>query len=42
MYAKAKPAGRLMLVAAELAIDHPRSGKRMKFELPAPPQMQGG
>ena len=28
--------GRLMLIAATLEFDHPRSGKRMRFELPLP------
>jgi 23S rRNA pseudouridine1911/1915/1917 synthase len=32
-------AGRLMLVATELSFDHPRTGKRVKFEFPLPKEM---
>jgi RluA family pseudouridine synthase len=31
MYGDGKPNGRLMLIAAELTIEHPRSGRRMSF-----------
>jgi 23S rRNA pseudouridine1911/1915/1917 synthase len=41
MYGKAKRTGRLMLVAAELAFDHPRTGKRLRFELTLPREMTG-
>ncbi len=34
---KAKP-GRLMLHAWRLGFDHPRTGKRMDFEAPVPPE----
>ncbi|WP_300801903.1 RluA family pseudouridine synthase, partial [uncultured Akkermansia sp.] len=34
---KAKP-GRLMLHAWRLGFDHPRTGKRMEFEAPVPPE----
>lgn len=39
MYGKAKRTGRLMLVATELAFDHPRSAKRMRFEVALPKEM---
>jgi 23S rRNA pseudouridine1911/1915/1917 synthase len=36
---RAKTAGQLMLVATELAIDHPRTGNRMTFRRPLPREM---
>jgi 23S rRNA pseudouridine1911/1915/1917 synthase len=39
MYGKAKRTGRLMLIATELAFDHPRTGKRMRFDLALPKDM---
>jgi 23S rRNA pseudouridine1911/1915/1917 synthase len=42
MYSPAmtKPGGRLMLAATKLALSHPRTGKRMKFEIPMPAEMK--
>lgn len=34
------PTGELMLVAIRLCFDHPRTGKRMKFEVDMPPHMR--
>lgn len=39
MYSSEKPAGRLMLAAVELGIEHPRSGKRMSFRIDPPREM---
>ena len=36
----APKASRMMLIAAELAFDHPRTGKRMHFKLPMPEPMR--
>jgi RluA family pseudouridine synthase len=42
MYGSAmkKPSGRLMLAATKLALSHPRTGQRMKFEIPIPGEMK--
>lgn len=40
VYNSAKPAGRLMLAAVELGIDHPRTGKRMTFKVDPPSEMK--
>jgi RluA family pseudouridine synthase len=40
MYGDGKPDGRLMLIAAELTIEHPRSGKRMTFTADVPKAFQ--
>jgi 23S rRNA pseudouridine1911/1915/1917 synthase len=36
LYSKRKGDGQLMLAAIELQFDHPRTGKRMRFEIPLP------
>ena len=36
----AKPTGRLMLAATKLAFTHPRTGERLRFEIPPPPEMR--
>jgi 23S rRNA pseudouridine1911/1915/1917 synthase len=36
VYCDQKPQGRLMLIAAELTIEHPRTGKRMTFRMELP------
>lgn len=40
VYSDKKPQGRLMLAAIELAIDHPRTGKRMKFTVDPPKEFR--
>jgi RluA family pseudouridine synthase len=43
MYGKQPAPGkreRLMLVAAELELTHPRTGKQVRFELPLPPELR--
>jgi len=40
IYGTTKPTGRMMLVAAELEIAHPKSGRRVKFELEMPLEMR--
>jgi 23S rRNA pseudouridine1911/1915/1917 synthase len=39
MYGRDKPADRMMLVAAELRVDHPRRGQRMTFSVDPPAPM---
>jgi 23S rRNA pseudouridine1911/1915/1917 synthase len=39
MYSDRPRTGRLMLAATELAIDHPRTRNRLRFELPLPREM---
>lgn len=40
MYGNQKPGGRLMLVATELTIEHPRSGRRMTFRIDPPEEIR--
>lgn len=40
LYGNSKPTGRLMLAAILLAVRHPRTNKRMKWELDMPPEMR--
>jgi 23S rRNA pseudouridine1911/1915/1917 synthase len=39
VYDDAPPQGRLMLVATRLALDHPRTGRRVEFEIDAPREL---
>jgi 23S rRNA pseudouridine1911/1915/1917 synthase len=39
LYSDSPRTGRLMLAATELAFDHPRTGGRLRFELPLPREM---
>ena len=39
MYAKGKPTGQLMLCAVELHLNHPRTKKRMRFQIQLPRRM---
>jgi RluA family pseudouridine synthase len=41
VYGAAQASGRLMLAAMKLALMHPRTGERMKFEIPMPGEMKG-
>jgi RluA family pseudouridine synthase len=40
VYGATKPNGRLMLAAMKLALSHPRTRDRMKFEIPMPAEMK--
>jgi 23S rRNA pseudouridine1911/1915/1917 synthase len=40
VYSSEEPQGRLMLVAAELEFEHPRSGKRLSLRIDLPPEMR--
>jgi 23S rRNA pseudouridine1911/1915/1917 synthase len=40
IYGSSKPAGKMLLVAAELEFLHPRTRKRLKFQLEMPPEMR--
>ncbi|MGH7178234.1 MAG: RluA family pseudouridine synthase [Tepidisphaeraceae bacterium] len=40
LYGPKKPDGRMMLAAVELALDHPRTGKRCTFSIPPPREMR--
>ena len=35
-----KPTGRLMLAATELSLKHPRTSKRLDFEIPIPVELR--
>jgi 23S rRNA pseudouridine1911/1915/1917 synthase len=39
IYSDAPRSGRLLLAATELAFDHPKTAKRMHFEIPLPREM---
>jgi 23S rRNA pseudouridine1911/1915/1917 synthase len=40
MYGTQKPTGRLMLAATSLSLTHPRTGKRLHFEIPIPDELK--